>query len=131
MADQKNSIKDPLSAWREWMAQSESQLNTLLNEVMATDGYNRVVGRLTKVSVSMQKGMVEAMERYFTALSLPTRTDVMDLGQRLTMIETRLHSIESSLARMTGASVNDAEPIAVMPRPPRTRKPASGKGGVS
>ena len=131
MADQKNSIKDPLSAWREWMAQSESQLNTLLNEVMATDGYNRVVGRLTKVSVSMQKGMVEAMERYFTALSLPTRTDVMDLGQRLTMIETRLHSIESSLARMTGASVNGAEPISLMPRPPRTRKPASGKGGVS
>ena len=90
MADQRNSRSDPVASWREWMAQSESRLNVLFNEVMATDGYGRLMGGLTKILVSMQKTMTEGMERYFTALSLPTRSDVLDLGQRLSMIETRL-----------------------------------------
>ena len=128
MADQRNSPSDPLSSWREWMSQSESRLNSLFNEIMATDGYSRVMGGLTKVFVSMQKSMSESMERYFTALSLPTRSDVIDLGQRLSMIESRLLSIETSLVRLTGPATPRDESTAAAPRPPRTRRPSTGQG---
>jgi hypothetical protein len=128
MADQRNSLSDPLSSWRDWMSQSETRLNTLFNEVMATDGYSRVVGGLTKVFISVQKSMSEGMERYFTALSLPTRSDVIDLGQRLSMIESRLLAIETSLVKLAGPATPRDETAAAVPRPPRTRKPSPRQG---
>jgi hypothetical protein len=131
MADQRNSRSDPVASWREWMAQSESRLNVLFNEVMATDGYGRLMGGLTKILVSMQKTMTEGMERYFTALSLPTRSDVLDLGQRLSMIETRLLSIENNLAKIAGPDPRDRELRVAAPRPPRTKRPSTERGPVS
>ncbi len=98
---------------------------------MSTDGYGRVIGGLTKVFVSMQKSMTEGMERYFTALSLPTRSDVVDLGQRLSLIESRLLSIESSLAKIAGSDAGDGEPRTTVSRPPRTKRPSTGRGEAS
>jgi hypothetical protein len=113
------------------MTQSETRLNAIFNEVMATDGFGRVMGVLTKALVSMQKSMTEGMERYFTALSLPTRSDVVDLGERLSMIESRLLAIESNLARMAGPDLHAGESRAVTKRPPRTRKPPTRAGEAS
>jgi hypothetical protein len=127
MAGQRNNPSDPVASWREWMSQSENRLNALFNEVMATDGYGRVMGGLTKVFVSMQKSMSEGMERYFTALSLPTRSDVINLGERLSMIESRLLSIENSLAKIAGPDSRAGESRAVVPRPPRTKKPSTAR----
>jgi hypothetical protein len=110
------------------MTQSEARLNALFNDVMATDGYGRVLGGLTKVFVSMQKSMSEGMERYFTALSLPTRSDVVDLGQRLSMIESRLLSIENSLARLAPPDAREEESRPPAHRPPRTKRPSTGNG---
>lgn len=124
MADQRTSPSDPVASWREWMSQSESRLNALFNEVMATDGFGRVMGGLTKVCVSMQKSMTEGMERYFTALSLPTRSDVIDLGQRLSMIESRLLSIENSLARIAGPHAGGGESRAQIHAQARSLGPA-------
>jgi hypothetical protein len=131
MADQRNSPSDPIASWREWMTQSESRLNALFNELMSTDGYGRLMGGLTKVFVSMQKSMTEGMERYFTTLSLPTRSDVVDLGERLSLIESRLLAIESSLARLAGTAAHEGEIKAAVSRPPRTKKPAAGNGAAS
>jgi hypothetical protein len=129
MADQRNSpSSDAVASWREWMTQSEARLNALFNDVMATDGYGRVLGGLTKVFVSMQKSMSEGMERYFTALSLPTRSDVVDLGQRLSMIESRLLSIENSLAKLARPDAREEESRPPAHRPPRTKRPSTGNG---
>ncbi len=130
MADQRSSGSNPLSSWREFMNQSETKLNTLFNELMATDGYSSLMGSLTKVIVSMQKSTTERMERYFTTLSLPTRTDVIDLGKRLSAIERRLIAIEENLAKLTGSDLSDGKPSHALSRPARTRKPASGQGGT-
>jgi hypothetical protein len=128
MADQRNSSSDIATSWRDWMSQSETRLNAILNEVMATDGYGRVLGVLTKALLTMQKSMSEGMERYFTALSLPTRSDVVDLGERLSRIESRLHVIENNLAVLAGTNHGDDRARSAPPRPPRTRKPAGAKG---
>lgn len=112
------------------MSQSEGRLNALFNDLMATDGYGRVLGGLTKVVVAMQKSMTDSMERYFTALSLPTRSDVIDLGQRLSTIESRLQSIETSLSKLAGESGAESQSTRPLPRPPRTRKPSTASGGA-
>ena len=37
MAESKSSTSEAFSSWRDWVTQSETQLNKLLNEVMAKD----------------------------------------------------------------------------------------------
>ncbi len=127
MADQKNSASEAFTSWRDWVAQSEAHVNKILNEVMGTDGYTRVLGGLTKVLVSMQKNSGEAFERYFSALSLPTRSDVVELGQRLSLIESRLTAMEAILGHLAGGGASPGG-LHTAPRPPRTRKPSSAKG---
>jgi hypothetical protein len=129
MADQKNSKSEGFASWRDWVAQSETQVNKLLNEVMGTEGYTRVLSGLTKVFVSMQKNTGEALERYFTALSLPTRSDVVELGQRLSLIESRLAAMEAILGRVAGGGASANGSSTTAPRPPRTKKPSAAKGG--
>jgi hypothetical protein len=130
MAAQKNSAGEAFASWRNWVAQSETQVNKLLNDVMGTEGYTRVLGGLTKVFVSMQKNTGEALERYFTALSLPTRSDVVELGQRLSLIESRLTAMEAILGRVAGSGASAGGTSTGAPRPPRTKRPSSAKGGA-
>jgi polyhydroxyalkanoic acid synthase PhaR subunit len=131
-----SDIADPFAAWREWLATSERQWNTFLNDAMGTEEFSRSMGQFMDVYLNMQKSMSEGMGRYFTALNVPSRNDVLSLGERLTGIENQLASISvrlDALAAATAANVaspetpasNNAAPAAT--RPPRTKKPAPKK----
>jgi len=108
VTDPRIPIADPFAMWREWVAQSERQWNALLNEAMTTDQYGQSLGRFMELYLVMQKSLGEAMGRYFTALNIPTRGDVLALGQRLSAIEERLTRLERNrivtlLAERAGA----------------------------
>ena len=121
MADQ-TSASDPFAMWREWVSQSERQWNTFLNQAMGSESYSQSVGRFMEFYVAAQKQLGESMGRYLTALNLPTRADLLGLGDRLAAIETRLAHIEAALAR-GGEVGGDAVPAT---RPLRTRRPPAG-----
>ncbi len=122
MADQANV--DPLALWRDWVANSERQWNSFLNNAMATDEFSQTMGRMMDVYLNVQKQMNEVMGRYLQLINVPTRNDILAVGERLSQIEDRLASIESALsaaAKPAPATVAAAAPAA---RPARTRKPA-------
>jgi polyhydroxyalkanoic acid synthase PhaR subunit len=128
VADPASPIPDPVAAWRSWISQSEQQWNALLNQAMGSDQYSQWMGRMMETYVTMQKNMAESMSRYLGALNLPTRTDILTLGDRLAMIEDRLAGIERMLtAAGTSAASTDGATAAAM-RPPRTKQPTSGTG---
>jgi hypothetical protein len=120
------SVPDPFAIWREWVAQSERQWNTFLNQAMATEQYGQSLGKFMELSLAMQKAMSDTMGRYLSALNVPTRADVLALGERLSAIEERLVSIEARLGRPS-ADGPDGGAVAA-PRPPRTKKPAGWSG---
>jgi polyhydroxyalkanoic acid synthase PhaR subunit len=125
MADQANV--DPLAMWRDWVANSERQWNSFLNNAMATDEFSQTMGRMMDVYLNVQKQMNEVMGRYLQLINVPTRNDVIAIGERLSQIEDRLVGIEdaiASAARGQAASAAAAPNTAsAAPRPPRTRKP--------
>ena len=127
MADQKSPAVDPFAAWRDWLDQTERQLNSYFNQVMGTEQYARFLGQFNDLSLNMQKNMSEAIGRYFASLNLPTREDLATLGQRLNAIEQRLAAIERSNTSAALAA-SGAVSAAAVPRPPRTRKPPSAGG---
>lgn len=116
---------DPFDVWREWLANSERQWNGFLNKAMATDQFTQGMGQFMDVYLNAQKGMNEAMGRYLSALNLPTRSDILALGERLSTLEDHLGAIESSLAALqTAAPAQTPAAAAAVPRPPRTKQPA-------
>jgi hypothetical protein len=129
LADRRNSTFDPLASWRNWLSDAETRSNSFFNKMMETDQFSRAMSRFTELSLNMQKRMAEAMGQYFSALNLPTRTDVISQGERLTSIEERLTSIEASLARLAGAGeATDGASIPIR-RPPRTKQPQPKREG--
>ncbi len=127
MAEPASSIPDPVAAWRSWVTQSEQQWNAFFNQAMGSDQYGQTMGRFMELYATMQKNMAESMSRYLSALNMPTRADILTLGDRLAMIEDRLTGIERALGQAGTAPARDgATPVA---RPPRTKRPASDAGG--
>jgi polyhydroxyalkanoic acid synthase PhaR subunit len=116
-------LPDPFAAWRDWVGQSERQWNTFLNEAMATEQFGQSVASVMDAYLGMQKTMNEAFGRYFTALNIPTRTDVLSLGDRLGQIEDRIASIEASLRALISLGERRDSHLDPIARPPRTRKP--------
>ena len=120
VADQKSPAVDPFAAWRDWVDQTERQLNSYFNQVMGTEQYARFLGQFNDFSLNMQKSMGEALTRFFGSLNLPTREDLVTMGQRLNALEQRVGALErGNLSSVAGSGMVSAATV----RPPRTRKP--------
>lgn len=125
MADQ--PTLDPLAMWRDWVANSERQWNGFLNNAMSTDEFSQSMGRMMDVYLNVQKQMNEVMGRFLQTVNLPTRDDILAVGERLSQIEDRLGRIEDTVQNAAAvnavgtplAASNGASTVA---RPPRTKK---------
>ena len=124
MADQ---TVDPFAMWRDWVANSERQWNGFLNNAMATDEFSQTMGRMMDVYLNVQKNMNEVMGKYLQTINVPTRSDILALGERLSQIEDRLSGIEISLRASAPATNAVGSPLAApaVKKPARTKKPAS------
>ena len=122
MSQSQTATPDPFAQWRDWLTQSERQWNSFLNDVMSTDQFSEGMGRMMDMQLTMQKNLNETMGQYFAALNMPSRTDVLSLGNRLTEIEERLTGIEDAL-RALMPEAKRAEPATPTVMPPRTKKP--------
>jgi hypothetical protein len=64
------------------------------------------------------------MERSLSTLNVPSRSDIVELSERLSGVEGRLAAIESSINTLAEAVGHPSEPAAVTQlRPRRTRRP--------
>lgn len=113
-----------LGIWRELIGQWEKGMNTLANETMASDQFSGSVNQVMNLSLKMQRTLGETMAAYLTALNLPSKADVVALGERLASIESRLDRIVA-VAERSAKGAAPSEPV--VPMPPRTRKPAAPK----
>lgn len=122
MSNNPSAGMDPLTMWRDWVTQSENQWNAFFNQAMATDEFSQGIGRFMDVYVNMQKTMNDVMGRYLTMANLPTRDDILAIGDRLSAIEERLVAIDAGRAA-GGTADGEPKQAAGAKRPPRTRKP--------
>ena len=130
MSANETSIPDFSEAWRQWAMQSERQWNEFFNQMMGTEEFSQNLGRNLDVFLHFQKTMNEAMGSFFTAMNVPTRTDILALGDRLLAIENRLAALEAQVA-LALASAPPAGAQAAPPRPKRTKQPPAANDGGS
>jgi hypothetical protein len=122
--EQSRQQPDVVQLWRDWLTQSERQFNSFLNESMGSDGFARSTGSYMELYVMFQRMMAQGMERYLNFMNMPSRTDIISLGETLRNIETRLSRIEETL-QIAAAAVDGYDHNRNGQEPRRTRRPAT------
>jgi hypothetical protein len=109
------------------LTETERQWNSFFSEVMGRDSFGRVAGSYMEVYSVIQRALNQGMERYLNTFNLPTRSDIVELGERLHNIEERLSSLEANLNNLaTAAGIATSAPVTQL-RPRRTRRPRTAK----
>src|SRR3990170_301761 len=93
---------DIMQLWREWLAQSERQFNALFGEAMNSEPFARTLGGYMEMNAAFQRLVGEGMQRYLSFINVPSRSDVLGLGDALRLIEDRLARVEDLLRIATG-----------------------------
>jgi hypothetical protein len=113
---------DSFELRRGWVSQSERQGNSVLNGAMASEQLTKAPGRMMDIDLNMTRTLNATMGRYLGAMNMPTRQDVLTLGDRLTPLEERSIAIEAMLAGVG----EPGHPTLKAPErrlPPRTSSP--------
>jgi hypothetical protein len=111
---------DPFSFWRTVVDQVEKGVNDLARERMQSEEFARLVALVADADIARKKIARAMMRRYFEAIDLPSRSDVMALDERLQSIEDRLLELVATL-NAAGTGEPKSAPPSALPR--RTRQP--------
>jgi SMC interacting uncharacterized protein involved in chromosome segregation len=101
----------------------------MANQVMGSEQFSRVTHQLTGASVGAQKTVGDLMERYLVSMNLPSRAQMVSMGERLQSIESQLNEIRALLNRVHADVASQGSNGLAAPRPPRTKQPPSATGG--
>ena len=123
MADKSN---DPVAVWQNMLGEMEKGFNSFANQAMTSPEFSRVMNQVGSVGAGAQKQLGELMEKYLVSMNLPSRAQMVSMGERLQSIESQLNEIKALLHQVHNTSGAAATPPA--PKPPRTRRPPSAGG---
>ena len=126
MADQSN---DPAAIWKNMIGEMEKGFNAFANQAMASPEFSKVVNQVGSVGAGAQKQLGDLMEKYLLTMNLPSRAQMVSMGERLQSIEGQLNEIRAILHQVHNNSGAPAGGYAAAPKPPRTRRPPSAAGG--
>jgi hypothetical protein len=111
---------DPFAVWRDMVSQWEKTVNAAANKNMASDEFSGSMNQVMNVMLKGQQGVGEVMVKYLATLNLPSRQDLLALGEQLGSIESQLNRIALLLERQGRHST----PVPGRKTPPRTKRPA-------
>lgn len=109
---------DPMRAWREWFVKNERDWSEAMTGFMKNEEVSQAIGKEINATMFRQQMMSDEMSGAMAMMNLPTRNDVLALGERIGRLEDAVARIEAALTLL-----QEAQP----PRPQRTRKPPSKK----
>ena len=72
----KQQTPDITQLWRDWLTQSERQVNTFLAQALNQEGSARTITGYMEVYAAFQRMLAEGMQQYLSFFNVPSRTDV-------------------------------------------------------
>ncbi|MCA0240666.1 MAG: hypothetical protein LCI02_07370 [Proteobacteria bacterium] len=114
-------LSDPVKAWRDWFVRNEREWSEALTRLMKDDGVARAVGQEINTALHAQQMLAQGMATPLALLNLPTRDDVVALGERIGQLEDAVARIEAALVQALRAGA--AGTAGTAHAPARTRQP--------
>ena len=122
----KNDDLNPIRLWREWIVKSEQMWSDAITDVMGNPQVSADMGRSMQEFLHMHRMFSESFAQYLSALNLPSRSDILDLSDRIGQLEDAVAAISVDLreqrALLAGAGVVATEQ-AKKKKPSRTKQP--------
>lgn len=125
MADNKDM--DPMQFMRDWFVQSEKMWSDAMSDVMANERVAESSGRFMQEALHTQRMFSESMGQYLSNMNMPTRTDILDLKDRISQVEDSVNAVLVELREMRAAQPASAKASAPKKKPTRTKKAAPKK----
>src|ERR1700704_3757994 len=125
MADKSN---DPVAMWQNMLGEMEKGFNSFANQAMTSPEFSKVMNQVGSVGAGAQKQLGELMEKYLVSMNLPSRAQIVSMGERLQSIEGQLNEIRALLYQAQQTSGAPAGGPATAPRPPRNKRPPPAGG---
>lgn len=125
-ADSRTGIPDPFAAFRQFLDEGEREMNRVLADQSTSDDSKASRARSANANLDMQNVFLNMWGRYFESINLPSRSDVLRLGDRLSRVEEGIARIEDRIRMLEasgGAATKVGEESAGERRPKRTRRP--------
>ena len=126
-----NKGTDPMQMWHTFLGDMEKQMNSMGTQALGSEEFSRFMGQMTGASAGAKKAFGDFMEKYLATMNLPSRSELIDLGERMHNIEGRLNDIMTLLQKVHSDVVAADQAASGTPRPPRTKRPPSQTGGTS
>ncbi|MGA2287577.1 hypothetical protein [Bradyrhizobium sp.] len=120
MAEKSN---DPVALWQRMIGEMEKGFNAFANQAMASPEFSKVVNQVGGVSAGAQKQLGDIMEKYLVSMNMPSRAQMVGMGERLQSMEGQLNEIKALLEQVLKNSGGSPVDLPALPRPPRTRRP--------
>jgi len=117
---------DPIEVFRNLVTEWERGFDAMANKVMGTDEFSRSMNQFQNLQLSMQKRFNEAMAQQLSSFNIPSRDDILRLGESVRSLDQRLARIEQTLAKQGKKKKKNKSK-----GPPRTKRPPSEQGGIS
>jgi SMC interacting uncharacterized protein involved in chromosome segregation len=112
---------DPMRMMREWFVKSEQMYSDAMTDVMGDERFSKTTGRYMQEALHMQKMFGEAMGQYLANLNLPSRTEIVEIRERVSSIEATLDSILVEMRALRAESASSTSAPAKK-TPTRTKK---------
>ncbi len=120
MADKPDSgpIIDPAAQFNTMLAEWEKMTNSISESITGTKEFSQAVNQSNAMQMQMRAQIQKAMGKALEVANLPSREDIITLGERLGAIETQLARIEAVIRTDLKSASKKAKKS-----PKRTRKP--------
>ena len=113
---------DPTEAFRNLITEWERGFDSMANRIMGTEEFSRGMNQFQDLQLSMQRRFNEAMAQQLSTLNIPSRDDILRLGENVRALDKRLSGIEEMLAKSQGKKKKGKKKRT---GPPRTKLPPS------
>ena len=113
--------------WRDAISQWERNSNELATQTMQSPEFGQAMTNMAIGTAGLQKLFAMMLTQSLAHMNLPSRTELLEIAERLQAIEANIAQIQSALANMTGEYKTAASPKA---RPARTKRPPDRAPGV-
>ena len=113
---------DPMRLMRDWFVQSEKMWSDAMSDLMADERVAKSSGRFMQEALHTQRMFSESMGQYLSNLNMPTRTDILDLKDRVSQMEDSLNMVLVELRELRAEKAASAGEATPRKKPARTRK---------
>ena len=124
-----NRPPDPAETFRNLVTEWERGFDAMANKLMGTEEFSRSMNQLQDLQLSMQKRFNEAMAEQLSHFNIPSRDDILRLGEAVHALDKRVARVESMLAKKAKKKKKkkDGADSAATGGPPRTKLPPSAR----